>query len=86
MTRLAGHVRTARTPEGTVLLDVQGGKMFALNPTGARILELLEAGTAIQEIGPQLAREFSVAPETTETDTVEFLTQLGQHTLVDPPE
>jgi coenzyme PQQ synthesis protein D (PqqD) len=85
MARLAGHVRSAPTNDGAVLLDIQGGRMFALNPTGSRILELLEAGTAGEEIASQLAREFSVSLETAATDTDQFLCQLRRHSLLDIP-
>jgi hypothetical protein len=86
MTRLASYVRTATTNDGAVLLDTHRGRMFALNPTGSRILELFEAGIAFDEIASMLAREFSISPATAATDTDEFISCLRQHSLLDIPQ
>jgi len=83
MSPLANHVRTASTDEAAVLLDIQRGRMFSLNPTGSRILELLKAGTAFDQIAAQMAVEFAIAPETAAADTAQFLRQLGLHSLLD---
>ena len=83
MTRLAGQIRAASSDEGAVLLDIQRGRMFTLNPTGSRILELIEAGTPFDQIASRIAAEFSVSPETVLADAAQFLVELRQHALID---
>ncbi len=83
MLRLSEHLRTARTGDGTVLLDIRHGQMFAINPTGSRIVELLQLGASETEIPSLLVREFSVDPTTAESDTAEFVQLLRQYALVD---
>lgn len=83
MLRLLNHVRTSHTAEGAVLLDIGNGRIYSLNPTGARVVELLNSGTAESKIAPVLAREFPVDIETAITDTAEFLSLLRRYALVD---
>jgi Coenzyme PQQ synthesis protein D (PqqD) len=82
MLRLADHVRSANTPGGAVILDVNLGRMYALNPTASRIVGLLKRGAEEEDITLLLARECGIAPETAERDVFEFLTLLRQHTLI----
>ena len=82
MLRLTDHVRTAHTTDGALLLDIERGRMFALNPIASRIVELLKPGADEKQIASQLVRECAIDLKTAETDTVEFLTLLRQQSLV----
>lgn len=82
MLRLSEHVRAAHTQDGSVLLDVERGRMFSLNPTGSRVVELLKPGVDESEIAPLLAREFGIDFQTAAKDLAEFLSMLERHALV----
>ena len=83
MLRLTDHVRTARTADGALLLDIERGRIFALNPTASRIVELLKPGADEKQIAQQLVRECAIDLKTAQTDAVEFLTLLRQQALVE---
>src|SRR5712691_8274913 len=50
MYRVSDGVRSTHGQDGAIVLDVQQGHMFNLNPVGSRILELLENGSAEADI------------------------------------
>lgn len=72
----------ARVGEETVILHMQKGIYFGLDPVGARIWELLGEETAIAQISAQIAEEFGAALETVEADIKVFLQQLIDSDLV----
>ena len=82
MLRLAENVRSSQTPDGAIILDIRGGRMFTFNATGSRILRMLEAGTAKEEIVLRLIRECSADPATAESDAGDFLAVLQAHGLL----
>ena len=84
MPRLSDSVRTTHTGDGAVVLDVSRGRMFTFNPTGSRILQLLNTGVEEKEIALRLVQEFSADPRIADADVSEFLTLLRQHALVEP--
>lgn len=76
-------VKNINTQDGAVLLDIDQGLCFSMNPVGARIWELLKTNRSIDDIADILASEFSVAREQVLEDVQEFLVQLeNQHLLV----
>ena len=84
MVRLAETLRSTHSREGAVALDVMRGRMFRLNPTGSRMLELLRSGADAPELTCMLVEEFSADPATAESDTHAFLALLRQHGLLEP--
>jgi hypothetical protein len=83
MRRVLEQLRSVDTPDGTVVLDVETGKMFRLNPVGAQILRLLEQGTPIGQIEEVISREYNVEFETVREDVRHFFTALAACGLVD---
>jgi hypothetical protein len=83
MLRLSNSVRTTHNGDGAVVLDIHHGRMFTFNPTGSRILELINTGVEEREIALTLAREFFADPRMAEADVGEFLTLLRRHALVE---
>ena len=55
-----------------VMMDVDEGQYYELDPVGARIWGLLETGRSA-DICDTLAAEFAVDPDTCRRDTLEFL-------------
>lgn len=60
-----------------VILSVEQGAYFALNPVASRICALLDTPTTVAEISARLSREFVVDPATADAEILTFV-----HTLV----
>jgi hypothetical protein len=69
-------VRATTSGDGLVLLDIRGGLMFAANPIGARIWQLLEARRTSAEIAGQLASDYAIPIKTAERDVRSFVADL----------
>jgi len=82
MHRVSDGVRSTHGQDGAIVLDVQHGQMFNLNPVGSRILELLEKGSAEADIVNVISREFNASREVVENDLREFIDSLRKHKLV----
>jgi hypothetical protein len=82
MLTLSSTIRRTDSPDGAVLLDVEQGQMFCLNPMGSRILELIEAGYGENEIALKLSASFSQNIETVRADVGEFLESLRRHHIL----
>lgn len=82
MFRLSDTIRRTVTPDGGVLLDVDRGRMFCLNPVGARIVELLEQGHDESRIVDEVREQYGVNQERVRADVAEFIESLErQHIL-----
>ena len=66
--RIPPHVVTRKVGEETVILNLDSGTYFGLDPTGSRFLELLEAHATIASVIPVMLEEFEVTPEQLEGD------------------
>jgi hypothetical protein len=68
--------------EGAVLLNLESGLYFGVDPVGAMIWELLETPRTEQELRDQLVEEFAVDPERALADVRGFVAGLEQRSLV----
>ena len=66
----------------TVLLDLESEIYFGLNPTGGRMLELLRAGSSVEEACQQLLDEFDVELERLRADRQALVEKLAAKGLV----
>ena len=82
MYTVSDGVRSTHGQDGAIVLDVQHGQMFNVNPVGSRILELLENGSAESDIVNVISREFNTTREVVENDVREFIESLKKHKLV----
>ena len=82
MYALSAGVRSTRNEDGGIVLDIDHGQMFRLNPVGALILESLGKGCAEAEIAQEIARQYNISEETAFADIREFLQSLEEHKLV----
>jgi hypothetical protein len=64
-----------------VVLDLDGGRTFGLNPAAAVVFSLLEAHGE-EEIAAEVARRFEVSLEEARGDVTAFLSLLRQRGLV----
>jgi len=94
MSILANNSFIRRNPElvssnldgETVMMSIENGEYFGLDPVGSRIWELLETPLTVANLVDILVDEFEVSREECEVDTIEFLNQLldKQLLVVDP--
>jgi hypothetical protein len=68
--------------EETVLLDLQSGIYFGLDPVGTRIWAMMGSPRRITDIHSQLLDEFDVDAETCERSVRQFLNELATKGLV----
>ena len=82
MYEVSTGVRSTRNEDGGIVLDIDHGQMFRLNPVGALILELLGKGCPETEIAKEIAHQYGISEEIAVVDVREFLTSLQEHKLV----
>ena len=66
----------------TVLLNLENGTYYGLDPVGTRIWALLKEGHSPAAIGPLLVAEYEVETEVIENDLRRFLADLKEHGIV----
>lgn len=76
-------VLTRRVGEEVVLVHMARNEIFALNPTGARLWELLSEGRNRAEAVKQLETEFDASAETVERETDRFMALLEREELAE---
>ena len=59
--------------DSIVMMDVDKGRYYELNPIGARIWTLLETQRSIADICESLVAEYEVDRDTCQTEALEFL-------------
>ena len=82
MFRVSDTVRSTHNQDGAVVLDIQLGEMFNLNPVGSRILELLKSGSTESVVIDQISREFQADRTVVEHDVKEFIASLHEHRIL----
>lgn len=80
--KISETIRSARTLEGQVLLDVNQGQIFSINVVGSRILELLQQGLEEIQISQDIARVYEIDLGTARSDVQEFLKALKDRSIV----
>jgi hypothetical protein len=79
---LSAAVRITRNENGGVVLDINNGKVFRLNPVAALIFERLQERQTEIQISEYLSRQFNISVPTVHGDIVEFLKSLERQGLV----
>jgi hypothetical protein len=82
---IAPGVRETASEDGAVLLDVEQGVCFSLNPVGLRIWELLKKRRSLDQIADALGQEFSVSRSQLLADATEFVEALEAKHLIRRP-
>jgi len=78
-------VRESNGSDGAVLLDIQQGICFSLNPVGATIWGLVKQRKSMDEIISSLVKDFNAPEEQIRSDVVEFAALLRQNGLLLSP-
>ena len=82
MVTLSPGARLSKSTDGGILLDLEHGVFFHLNPVGTRIVELLERSCDLESIVHTIGREFQAAEEIVKLDLDDFLVSLQRQRLV----
>lgn len=69
-------VREVTSEDGAVLLDIEQGVCFSLNPVGLKIWDLLKQKLSLDQIVDALATEFQVPRDQLRSDASEFIAAL----------
>src|ERR1700722_12125835 len=83
MLTISSSVRLTKSQDGGILLDVEQGQIFRLNPVGTRILELLEEGHDGPSLTHALSSELDVPEQVVREDVRDFLSQLRERRLIE---
>jgi hypothetical protein len=82
---IAPGVRETASEDGAVLLDIEQGICFSLNPVGLRIWELLKKRRSLDQIADAPSQEFSVPRTQLLSDAREFIEALeAKHLILRP--
>src|ERR1700688_1973340 len=82
---IAPGVRETASEDGAVLLDIEQGVCFSLNPVGLRIWELLKKRCSLDQIADALGQEFSVPRSQILSEASEFIRALETKHLIRRP-
>jgi hypothetical protein len=80
--KVAKGVRETVNQDGAVLLDIEQGLCFSLNPIGTMIWEMVKDGHSIAEITDALQEEYHLPRSQLVGDISDFLKQLEQMRLI----
>jgi hypothetical protein len=83
-TRLSvpAHVISRSVGDEAVLLDLQSGLYFGVDPVGRRIWELAAGGSSLGEIVEAILAEFDVERPAAEADVLAFVSLLVERGLL----
>lgn len=76
------HVIARRIADETVILDLETGTYFGLDPVGARIWELIAEGHTPNDIREIMVAEYDVTADTLMADLEKLLCNLQDHGLI----
>lgn len=79
---IPSHVVSREVGGDAVLLDLDAGTYFSLDPIGARMWELIGKGSSVSAICDTLLEEYDVPRETLEADLIELCDKLLAEKLV----
>jgi hypothetical protein len=66
----------------TVILNLESGVYFGMNPLGARIWELMQRAVKVSDVQRELLKEYDIDPVDCERDLLKFLASLRVHKLI----
>jgi hypothetical protein len=77
------HVVHRSFPSETVVLNLQTGKYYGLNPTAGSMLDALENADSVQDAATTVAREYEQPPEAIEQDMCDLCSVLLERGLIE---
>jgi hypothetical protein len=68
--RRAEEIIARPVDDGALLVHLESGKVWHLNPTGAQLWALIDGQRTLRDIGQQIATTYSIAVEAVERDVL----------------
>jgi hypothetical protein len=81
--RIPERVVHQRLGDEIVLLNLETGYYFGLNPTGARLWELISEGRGLEDAGRVLMAEYEIDEQTLSVDVGNLVGELQAKGLID---
>ncbi len=78
----ADHQTSAEVDGESVILDLEEGVYYGLNPVGARIWKEIQEPTAVEEVTAAITAEYDVASEQCRRDVISLLQDLEENDLI----
>jgi len=79
---ISRSVRQEHSQNGTVLMEINQGMMYAPNPVGGRIIKLLSQGLTPSEVVETVKRECDAPQETVRRDLEVFVERLRSYDIL----
>jgi hypothetical protein len=76
------HAMSRTIGEETVILDLESGTYFGLDPVGARMWQILEEGKSVGEARDAIFDEYEVERDRLEADLLTLAAELAERKLV----
>ena len=76
------HAMSRTIGEETVILDLESGTYFGLDPVGARVWQLLEEGKSFIEARDAIFDEYEVERDRLEADLLALIGELAERKLI----
>ena len=73
----SGAIDFAELGDTVMMMDVDEGRYYELDPVGARIWALVESGPTVAEVCEALVAEYDVALDTCRDEVLEFMVKLN---------
>ncbi len=74
--KIPDQVVTRQVGDEAVLLNLESGTYFGLDPVGSRFLELLQTEGELAAVIPQMLEEFEVSEAQLETDLLQLADEM----------
>ncbi len=81
--RVGGQIVFRELGEELVLLNLQTGVYFGLDPVGTRVWGMLDAAPSLQRVLDVLLGEYEVEPDRCQSDLLELVAALRANRLVE---
>lgn len=65
-----------------VMMSIDQGEYYGLNRVAARIWELLDAATTVEQLCQRLTQEFEISPDQCQTEVLAFADELLAQGLI----
>jgi hypothetical protein len=78
----AEHQTSTEVDGESVILDLEEGVYYGLNPVGARIWSEIQEPTAVEEITAAITAEYDVDSEQCRRDVISLLQDLEENDLI----
>ena len=87
MTQFKVHPEVRTTPgdeDGSVIINLESGKVFSLNGVGAKVWTMIEQGLTFEGLLDSLAGEYDLPRQRLQDDLKTFIHELERKGLVQP--